>query len=134
MAQLVKICLQCGRPEFTPGLGISSEEGKGYPLQYSGPENSMDSIVRGVANNGTRLNDFHSPGMPCRTASPHPHLDEVNQSWSAFQGSWWCDSVGAVCGTLAGPDWRVASKGKRGPLEKPLDRWECFASAPGMEM
>ena len=26
-----------------PGLGRSSEEGKGYPLQYSGLENSMDS-------------------------------------------------------------------------------------------
>ena len=26
-----------------PGLGRSSREGKGYPLQYSGLENSMDS-------------------------------------------------------------------------------------------
>ena len=26
-----------------PGLGISPTEGKGYPLQYSGLENSMDS-------------------------------------------------------------------------------------------
>ena len=26
-----------------PGLGRSSVEGKGYPLQYSGLENSMDS-------------------------------------------------------------------------------------------
>ena len=31
-----------------PGLGISSGEGKGYLLQYSGLENSMDCIVRGV--------------------------------------------------------------------------------------
>ena len=31
-----------------PGLGRSPEEGKGYPLEYSGPENSMDSIVHGV--------------------------------------------------------------------------------------
>ena len=31
-----------------PGLGRSSGEGKGYPLQYSGLENSMDSIVHGV--------------------------------------------------------------------------------------
>ena len=28
-----------------PGLGISPREGKGYPLQYSGLENSMDCIV-----------------------------------------------------------------------------------------
>ena len=28
-----------------PGLGRSPGEGKGYPLQYSGLENSIDSIV-----------------------------------------------------------------------------------------
>ena len=32
-----------------PGLGRSPGEGKGYPLQYSGPESSMDYIVHGVA-------------------------------------------------------------------------------------
>ena len=32
-----------------PGLGRSPGEGKGYPLQYSGPENSMDCVARGVA-------------------------------------------------------------------------------------
>ena len=44
-----------------PGLGRSSGEGKGYPLQYSGLENSMDSIciVHGVAKSRTRLSDFH---------------------------------------------------------------------------
>ena len=31
------------------GLGRSPGEGKGYPLQYSGLENSMDCIVHGVA-------------------------------------------------------------------------------------
>ena len=31
-----------------PGLGISPGEGKGYPLQYSGLENLMDSIVHGA--------------------------------------------------------------------------------------
>ena len=34
-------------------------EGKGYPHQYSGLENSMDCIVHGVAKSLTRLNDFH---------------------------------------------------------------------------
>ena len=42
-----------------PGLGRSPGEGKGYPLQYSGLENSMDSIVHGVAKSQTRLSDFH---------------------------------------------------------------------------
>ena len=32
-----------------PGLGRSLGEGKGYPLQYSGLENSMDCRDRGVA-------------------------------------------------------------------------------------
>ena len=31
-----------------PGLGRSPGEEKGYPLQYSGLENSMDCIVSGV--------------------------------------------------------------------------------------
>ena len=42
-----------------PGLGRSPAEGKGYPLQYSGPENSMDCIVHGVAKSRTQLSDFH---------------------------------------------------------------------------
>src|SRR5574341_1548747 len=42
-----------------PGLGRSPGEGKGYPLQYSDPENSMDSIVHGVAKSRTRLSNFH---------------------------------------------------------------------------
>ena len=31
-----------------PGLERSPGEGKGYPLQYSGMENSMDCMVCGV--------------------------------------------------------------------------------------
>ena len=42
-----------------PGLERSSGEGKGYPLQYSGLENSMECIVHGVAKSQTRLSDFH---------------------------------------------------------------------------
>ena len=37
----------------TPGLGRSPGEGNGYPLQYSGLENSMDCIVHGVAGSDT---------------------------------------------------------------------------------
>ena len=40
-----------------PGLGRSPGEGKGYPLQYSGLENSMDFIVHGVAKSWTRLSN-----------------------------------------------------------------------------
>ena len=42
-----------------PALGRSPGEGKGYPLQYSGLENSMDCIVHGVTKSQTRLSDFH---------------------------------------------------------------------------
>ena len=45
-----------------PGLGRSPGERKGYPLQYSGLENSMDCIVHGVAKSLTRLSDFHLSG------------------------------------------------------------------------
>ena len=41
------------------GLGGSPGEGKGYPLQYSSLENSMDCTVHGVAKSWTRLSDFH---------------------------------------------------------------------------
>ena len=56
-----------------PGLGWSPGEGNGYPLQYSGLENSMDCIVHGVAKGQTWLRDslfFRreiQPAMPkCR--------------------------------------------------------------------
>ena len=41
-----------------PGLGRSPGEGKGYPLQYSGLENSMTYIVHGVEKSWTQLSDF----------------------------------------------------------------------------
>ena len=41
-----------------PGLGRSPGEGKGYPLQYSGLENPMDSIIHAVAKSQTLLNNF----------------------------------------------------------------------------
>ena len=42
-----------GDPGSIPGLGRFPGEGKGYPLQYSGLENSMDCIVHGVAKSRT---------------------------------------------------------------------------------
>ena len=42
-----------------PGLGRSPGEGKGYPIQYSGLENSVDCIVHGVAKSQTWQSDFH---------------------------------------------------------------------------
>ena len=54
-----------------PGLGGSPGEGKGYPLQSSGLQNSLDCIVHGVAKSRTRLSNFHfrvsvtAPTSPC---------------------------------------------------------------------
>ena len=53
VAQLVKNDLQCGRPGFDLWAGKTPGEGNGYPLQYSGLENSMDCIIRGVAKSQT---------------------------------------------------------------------------------
>ena len=47
-----------GDLDLIPGLGRSPGEGKGYPLQYSGLENSMDHIIHGVARSWTQLSDF----------------------------------------------------------------------------
>ena len=59
------------------GLGKSPGEGNGYPLQYSGLENSRDCIVHGVAKSQTRLSDFHPYNgkihklrlSPCKSAA-----------------------------------------------------------------
>ena len=48
---------------WIPGLGRSPGEGSRHPLQYSGLENSMDSIVHGVAkswNTTEQLSLTHS--------------------------------------------------------------------------
>ena len=41
-----------------PGLGRCPGEGKSYPLQYSGLENSMDWIIHVVEMSQTLLSDF----------------------------------------------------------------------------
>ena len=53
-----------------PGLGRSPGEGKGNPLQYSGLENFMDSVVHGVSKSRTWLSDFkHHQVKESRTVS-----------------------------------------------------------------
>ena len=59
-----------GELGLIPGLGRSPGEGKGYPLQYSGLENSMDFTVHGVRKSRTPLSSSHfhflsaPPGKP----------------------------------------------------------------------
>ena len=54
VAQLVKkSACNAGDPSLIPGLGRSTGERNGNPLQYSGLENSMDCIVHGAAKSWT---------------------------------------------------------------------------------
>ena len=57
-------CCNVGELGLIPGLGRSPGEGKDYPLQYPGLENSMAYIVHGVAKSETRLSDFHLASFP----------------------------------------------------------------------
>ena len=63
-----------------PGLGISPEEGNGYPLQYSCQEHPMDrgawqATVHGVENSWTQLNDSHTH------THTHTHTLRVGLAW-----------------------------------------------------
>ena len=60
VAQLVKNPPAMQETWFDPWLGkIPWRFLEGYPLQYSGLENSTDCIVHGVAKSQKQLNDFH---------------------------------------------------------------------------
>ena len=60
------------------GLQRFPEYGKGYPLQYSCLENSMDCIVHGVTKSWTRLRNFHFfPGF---------HYSSVDKEYSCNAG------------------------------------------------
>ena len=68
-----------------PGLGISPGEGKGYPLQHSGLENSMDCIFHGVAKSRTRLSNFHflfHLYMTVLILGCHTSVLQIDSSWN----------------------------------------------------
>ena len=58
VAQLVKDS-PVGDLGVIPGFGKSPGEGKGYLLQYSGLEISMDCIVHGVTKSRAQFSNFH---------------------------------------------------------------------------
>ena len=64
-----------GNLGLIPGLGRPPGEGKGYPLQYSGLENSMDCIVHGVPKSGTLLTNFHFLGRFCLNTYKLSYVD-----------------------------------------------------------
>ena len=69
-----------------PGLGRSPREGKGYPLQYSGLENSMDYTVHGVTKSWIRQSDFHFHfgGTQHSTYSTASHLNTLSHIRQCF--------------------------------------------------
>ena len=69
-----------------PGLERSPGEGKGYPLQYSGLENSMDGIVHGVPKSQTRLS--LSLSQMFISAKPWPIPDESSTQPSLWGATW----------------------------------------------
>ena len=72
---LVQVCLQCGRPGIDPWVGKIPGEGKGYPLQYSCLDNSM--------NRGAWQATVHG------VARARHNLVTKPQSYTFISGSWW---------------------------------------------
>ena len=72
-----------------PGSGRSPGDGKGYPLQYSGLENSKYCIGHRLAKSQTQLSDFHfhflawaKQGLPLGVVHPG------GQTGGERQGQW----------------------------------------------
>ena len=83
------------------GLGRSLGEGKSYILQYSGLENSMDSMVHGVAKSWIWLNNFHFSSLQdqniggsgnCQFLWVHFEGHACNSFQSQTQITWRCSS------------------------------------------
>ena len=66
-------------PGFDSWVGEIPGEGKDYPVQYSGPENSMDCIVYWVTKSWTWLSDSLSLWTPIST----PTLPQPPPPWQA---------------------------------------------------
>ena len=71
MAQLVKNLPAVSETWFDPWFWKIPWRRKGYPLQYSDLENSMDCIIHGVAESDTteRLSGFFLPNTDSQVRS-----------------------------------------------------------------
>ena len=82
-------------PGFDIWVGRSPGEGKGFPLQYSGLENSMDCIVLGVTMSWTQLSRFHIWRL---------YLKSLLASAQSHALSYWCVVNRLSCGKYVGKD------------------------------
>ena len=76
-----------------PGLGGSAGEGKDYPLQYSGLENSMDYTVHGGAKSWTLdtihvTNSYRLIDMKVRLTESWISLPEITLLGSSYLSIW----------------------------------------------
>ena len=79
-----------------PGLGRSPGEGKGYPLQYSGLEDSMDYIVHGVAKSRTGLSNVHFTCLSVKKEISHFALKMLPFIQLLLLGEILADACGAA--------------------------------------
>ena len=118
-----------------PGVGRSPGEGKGYPLQYSGLENSMDCRVHGVTKSHDWVTFSHMETTcilksKTGTAKPRPwnytqhlriKLPDLTMSASICALSWFSSRIpgGSVVENLpAMQETWVQSLDGEDPLEK----------------
>ena len=95
-AQLVKnLSARQETPVWFLGWEDLLGEGKGYPLQYSGLENSMDYVAHGVAQSRTRLSGCY---FSTWNAPSHPPVEPL-----AFKPCGvWCLSPRIILGSRGG--------------------------------
>ena len=93
-----------------PGLGISPGEGNGYPLQYSGLENSMDCTLHG----GRKESDATEPFTHPQGISVNVKSTDTSEGLRAMPG----------CGENSVSMDHNCSSHERGPkgLSKPASR------------
>ena len=125
------ICLHWGGPRFSPWVGKMPGGEKGYPLQYSCLERSMDCIVHGVTKSWTWLRDFHFWKLPRESAtSANPTLQLCLSHLTrsiCFCCMWECFTFLSRCKQDVCPvfqdnwDWKSGWLSKNGRLEPDQD-------------
>ena len=108
-----------------PALERYPGEGKDYPVQYSGLENSTDCIVHGGAKGQTQLSDFHfDPQINHMLKSYSPNGWYVEKRlWEVIKFRLGHEDAALIVAL-------VALKGKRSSLFLPLFPGECTARGP----
>ena len=102
MTQYKESICNVGEPGSIPGLGRSPGERKGYPLQYSSLENSIDYIVHGVTKSRTRLSNFHFTWMKCSLGISN-FLEEISSLSHSIVFLYFCAVI--IWGRLSYLSW-----------------------------